>query len=551
MKKSLLMKTMLLLFALVTGSTCAWAADKWIKTAPTDLTTGDIVVLVDLTSGKAMSNNNGTSSAPSAVAVTISEDEITSTVATTIQWTVTASGTGDSRTYQLGSGTSYLYVTAANNGVRVGSGARNTFTIKTGGDNSGYYLYNKITGGTEDERYVGCYNSSNWRCYTSINTNIKGNNNAFFKKVADSTPTCETPTFSPVGGTFISAQDVTISTTTDGATIHYTTDGSAPTTSSSTYSSPIKVNATTTIKAIAVKDGYDNSAVASATYTFVSPYTVSEAIDYIGTLGTATSTEDVFVMGIVSQIDSYNDTYKSITYWISDDGTTTNQMEVYSGKGLNGANFTAKENLTVGDLVIVKGKVKMYNTTPEFIQNNQLEEWVKTIPAVTSAGWATYVTPCDLEFAEGDAYVVSAANASTATLVPVTKIRANQPIILKGEGAKSATVLSEAPAAVSNELAISTGGEIDGFVLAKPAGKSAGFYKWNGGSLTSGKVYLPAPAGAREYLEFSFDGETTSISEIETMRNVGNETFYNLNGQKVQNPTKGLYIVNGKKVIIK
>ena len=35
------------------------------------------------------------------------------------------------------------------------------------------------------------------------------------------------------------------------------------------------------------------------------------------------------------------------------------------------------------------------------------------------------------------------------------------------------------------------------------------------------------------------------------MRNVGNETFYNLNGQKVQNPTKGLYIVNGKKVIIK
>ena len=150
----------------------------------------------------------------------ILEDEITSTVATTIQWTVTASGTGDSRTYQLGSGTSYLYVTAANNGVRVGSGARNTFTIKTGGDNSGYYLYNKITSGTEDERYVGCYNSSNWRCYNSINSNIKGNNNAFFKKVADSTPTCETPTFSPVGGTFISAQDVTISTTTDAATVN-------------------------------------------------------------------------------------------------------------------------------------------------------------------------------------------------------------------------------------------------------------------------------------------------------------------------------------------
>ena len=158
---------------------------------------------------------------------------------------------------------------------------------------------------------------------------------------------------------------------------------------------------------------------------------------------------------------------------------------------------------------------------------------------------------CDMEFAEGDAFVVSAANATTATLTGVTKIRANQPVILKGEGAKTAIVLSEAPA-VSNELAISIGGSIDGFVLAKPAGKSAGFYKWNGGSLTSGKVYLPAPTAARDYLEFTFDGEseTTSISEIETMRNVGNETFYNLNGQKVQNPTKGLYIVNGKKVLV-
>ena len=174
----------------------------------------------------------------------------------------------------------------------------------------------------------------------------------------------------------------------------------------------------------------------------------------------------------------------------------------------------------------------------------------ETTPAVTSAGWATYVTKHPVFFEEGDAFVVSTANATTATLTDVTKIRANQPVILKGEGAKTAKVLKEAPA-VSNELAISNGGEIDGFVLAKPAGKSAGFYKWNGGSLPSGKVYLPAPAGARDYLEFTFDGETTSISEIETMRNVGNETFYNLNGQKVQNPTKGLYIVNGRKVIIK
>ena len=170
-------------------------------------------------------------------------------------------------------------------------------------------------------------------------------------------------------------------------------------------------------------------------------------------------------------------------------------------------------------------------------------------PAVTSAGWATYVTPYNMEFAEGDAFVVSAATASTATLAPVTKIGANKAVLLKGEGVKTATVLNEAPAAVANELAISTGGEIDGYVLAKKNDK-VGFYKWNGGSLTSGKVYLPAPAGARDYLEFSFD-ETTALTLVNSEKRTVNSDIYNLAGQRVANPTKGLYIVNGRKVVVK
>ena len=174
-------------------------------------------------------------------------------------------------------------------------------------------------------------------------------------------------------------------------------------------------------------------------------------------------------------------------------------------------------------------------------------------PAVTAAGWATYVTPYNLEFAEGDAFVVSAATASAATLAPVTKIGANKAVLLKGEGVKTATVLNEAPAAVANELAISTGGEINGYVLAKKSGV-VGFYKWAGGSLTSGKVYLPTPAGAREYLEFAFedDNETTGLSEELRMKNEESAAaWYDLQGRKVAQPTKGLYIVNGKKVVIK
>lgn len=111
------------------------------------------------------------------------------------------------------------------------------------------------------------------------------------------------------------------------------------------------------------------------------PYTVAEAVAFINTLGGTTS-EEVYVSGIISQVDSYNSKYSSITYWISDDGTTEGQMEVYSGKGLGGAAFSAITDLAVGDIVTVKGNVKMYNTTPEFIQNNQLVSFDR--PAVTT-----------------------------------------------------------------------------------------------------------------------------------------------------------------------
>jgi N-acetylneuraminic acid mutarotase len=84
-------------------------------------------------------------------------------------------------------------------------------------------------------------------------------------------PTAETavatPTFSLAAGVYTVAQKVSISDKTTGAAIYYTTNGTTPTASSTKYSTPITVSATTTIKAIAVEAGYTNSAVATATYT--------------------------------------------------------------------------------------------------------------------------------------------------------------------------------------------------------------------------------------------------------------------------------------------
>ena len=90
--------------------------------------------------------------------------------------------------------------------------------------------------------------------------------------VASATFTITTPgivatlTFSPAAGTFASAQTVAISSTTTGAEIYYTTDGSEPGVGSALYTSPIVVGATTTIKAIAVKSGMNDRAVASVDY---------------------------------------------------------------------------------------------------------------------------------------------------------------------------------------------------------------------------------------------------------------------------------------------
>ncbi len=107
----------------------------------------------------------------------------------------------------------------------------------------------------------------------SVNTTLKAI--AYKSGLTDSSVTSATyeivvaaPAFNPGGGTYSSAQSVTITTVTSGATIRYTTDGSTPSQSNGTvYSSPVAISVTTTLKAIAYKSGMTDSSVTSATYT--------------------------------------------------------------------------------------------------------------------------------------------------------------------------------------------------------------------------------------------------------------------------------------------
>lgn len=112
------------------------------------------------------------------------------------------------------------------------------------------------------------------------------------------------------------------------------------------------------------------------------PYNVAEAIAAIKA-GTAPTTQ-VYLTGTISDVAFYNETYKSITYYISDDGKSKD-MQVYSGKGLNGADFASKEDLKVGQKVTILGKIMKFVDK----NNNEIMEVDKTSSIVKIEGEGT------------------------------------------------------------------------------------------------------------------------------------------------------------------
>jgi RHS repeat-associated protein len=147
--------------------------------------------------------------------------------------------------------------------------------------------------------------------------------------------TVATPTFSPAAGSYGSSQTVTISDSTSGTTIYYTTNGTTPTTSSTKYTSAITVNSTETVEAIGAHTGDTNSAVASAAYTFVVPTpTLSPAA---GTYGS-------------SQSVTISDSNSAATIYYTTNGTTpTTSSTKYTGA------ITVNSTETVKALAVITG----------------------------------------------------------------------------------------------------------------------------------------------------------------------------------------------------
>lgn len=181
---------------------------------------------------------------------------------------------------------------------------------------------------------------------------------------------------------------------------------------------------------------------------------------------------------------------------------------------------------------------------------------------IGSAGYATFGYPFAVDLSGlgvgQDAYTVT-VSGTTATLTSVKgmKIPANTGIILTGSGNVTIPLTTEATEEITgNQLLVSDGTKTgDGssiYVLANGT-NGVGFYKLaNEQTIAAGKAYLKVtPPSASSF--FDIDDGTTGITMVqgEGFMVNGSDIYYDLQGRRVAKPTKGLYIVNGKKVIIK
>ena len=195
--------------------------------------------------------------------------------------------------------------------------------------------------------------------------------------------------------------------------------------------------------------------------------------------------------------------------------------------------------------------------------NSQNYKATFTIPAtqtitIPASGKGTYSSPYNLDFTSTStvsAYTVSALSSTSATLTKLTQtVPAGTGLIVMGSGSEDISVVTSATSVGTNYLhATGTSG------TTVDAGKayilsSGQFHPANAGTIPANKAYLkatdiPSASGSRS-LNLVYE-ETTGINATQISNDLLSGDYYNLAGQRVTKPSKGLYIVNGKKVIIK
>ena len=458
----------------------------------------------------------------------------------------------------------------------------------------------EIDGGYE---YIGLRSNSGAMYLTSVS--ITWDANAGVTPIAPNAPVLTEPQ------TFKGSMMVTI---TSDATVYYTTDGTTPSATNGTeYAAPFEITATTTVKAVAVNE-VGASDVAEATYTlFVVEETegyyvkvTSEPADWTGKYLIVYQEDAVSYVfngkdevngyiaakaGSVIKADSELDAV-AVTIAEMDGGYSIMAETGYmAGKsGGNGLVFEAEAALNTleysadGVVITSNERVLRFNSASNQMrfryygdgqQPVQLYKYVTELPSytltVTDAGWATLYLDFNAEIPalkgeDAGAYIVKASgiNNGYITLTQVTGVLpANTGIIVKAnEGSYTFVYSTDEVADVTGNLLSGTTKDtviesaayvlgikdgVVGLYTATTNGYAEGTFLNN-----ANKAYLPKTAGmsAASY-SFRFGEGTTGISEVKT-ENGGVKTIYDLTGRRVEAITApGIYIVGGKKVLVK
>ena len=202
--------------------------------------------------------------------------------------------------------------------------------------------------------------------------------------------------------------------------------------------------------------------------------------------------------------------------------------------------------------------IKVYQSTPAV---------EVTVPATGYATYVNYDKALDFTNTDITAYVVKYNTETSVTLEEKGQVAAGEPVLLKVEGGKADVAVPVIASATADGDNLLVAGAANGstkvtydagageynYILWTNGSSVTGFYRANNSPIAAGKAYLHVTTPSTASF-FSLDDDvdmTTNIAELEAKRNLENGNVYNLAGQRVSQPTKGLYIVNGKKVVIK
>ena len=277
-------KILLTMMALIAGTTLSFADDSYeLVTSESSLAAGDEVLIVYYSSGSYYAMGAQSGNYRSGVKVTVSSSAISLSSTST-----------DVTRFTLDKNSNYwIFYSESDKGYLGLSSSYLTTTTSISTANNVTLSFSDSSGATSfrigsSSRYL-TYTTNNSRFSTTTSTTNSTNIRIFKLKVV-----ANPPTFTPSGGNYDAEQNVMLSTTTTGASIYYTTDGSTPTTSSTQYANAITVGeGTTTIKAIAVNRGV-SSEVAEATYVIKLPE--KETFHLVTNAATLTAGDTILVV---------------------------------------------------------------------------------------------------------------------------------------------------------------------------------------------------------------------------------------------------------------